>query len=335
MKKGVLLINSGSPDSTNEKDVKKYLREFLMDPLVGDAPYFIRKAQVEFKILPQKLVQTVAAYQKIWWKEGAPLLVITERFREKLAQKLEVPVALGMRYQNPTIYAALLELHEKGVEEVLVVPLYPQYTMSTTESAAVYTLEIQKKYFKKMSLTFLNSFYNRKDYIEVLAHHIQSHLPERFDKILFSYGGIPEKHDQKAIEKGKRFPQLNIKTYRDQCFETTDLVRYELGLEESQVQVAFQPLLDEDSAIKPSTVSVLKDFPKENIKNIVVVSPAVVTENLETLGGLAIENKELFLEKGGQTYHYIPCLNDSDSWVAVIAKWIGGWSNKEIENEKI
>lgn len=329
MKKGVLLINLGSPDSTDVQDVKKYLREFLMDPLVLDSPYLIRKLVVEGAILPKRPADSAEAYKKIWWDEGSPLIVLSKRLQKKLQQKLDIPVALGMRYQNPSIQSALQELHDKGVTEVLVIPLYPQYTMSSTETVVVKTNEVQKKYFKNMNLTFLNSFYNRADYIKVLSEDIRQKLPGEFDKLLFSYHGIPERHDEKAVKKSKKYPEMNIKTYRDQCFETTELVRQALDLPKDKVKVSFQSRLGKDPWIKPYTDFVLNDFPKQGVKNIAVVAPAFVSDCLETLEEIAMGYEELFMENGGEKYAYISCLNDSDAWVDVLVKWSEGWAKQE------
>lgn len=329
MKNGVLLINLGSPDSTKVEDVRKYLREFLMDPMVLDTPYLVRKFVVEFAILPKRPAASAEAYETIWWDEGSPLIVLSKRLKNKVSEKVEIPVALGMRYQNPSIKSALQELHDQGVTNVLVIPLYPQYTMSSTETVVLKTNEIQEKYFKNMNLTFLNSFYNRPDYIEVLAENIKAQLPEKFDKLLFSYHGIPERHDNKALAKAKKYPNANIKTYRDQCFETTELVRQVMGLEKDQVQVSFQSRLGKDPWIKPYTDFVLKDFPQEGVKNLAVVAPAFVSDCLETLEEIAIGYKELYLESGGENYTYIPCLNESEPWVDVLVKWIEGWNKNE------
>lgn len=325
MKKGVLLINLGSPDSTDVPDVKKYLREFLMDPLVLDSSWLVRKLVVELAILPTRPAASAEAYKRIWWDEGSPLIILSKRLQKKIAEKSELPIALGMRYQNPSIQSAMQELHDKGVREVLVIPLYPQYTMSSTETVVVKTNELQKKFFKDMNLTFLNSFYNRPDYIKVLAESIKKQLPEHYDKLLFSYHGIPERHDKKAVEKGKKYPELNIKTYRDQCYETTELVRQEIGLPEEKVFVSFQSRLGKDPWIKPYTDFTLKDFPAEGVKNLAIVAPAFVSDCLETLEEVAMENKEIFEESGGEHYTYLACLNDSDAWVDVLLKWINGW----------
>ena len=328
MKKGVLLINLGSPDSTDVQDVKKYLREFLMDPMVLDSPYLIRKCVVEFAILPKRPAASAEAYKKIWWEEGSPLIVLSKRLQNKLQEKLDIPVGLGMRYQNPSIKSALQELYNQGVKDVLVIPLYPQYTMSSTWTVVKKTKEIQKKFFKDLNITFLNSFYNRPDYIKVLADSIRNQLPENFDKILFSYHGIPERHDQKAIEKGKKHPEQNIKTYRGQCYETTELVRKELDLPEEKVFVSFQSRLGKDPWIKPYTDFVLRDFPAQNVKSLVVVAPAFVSDCLETLEEVAMGGKEIFEENGGKHYTYAACLNDSDAWVEVLHKWINGWKDQ-------
>lgn len=329
MKKGVLLINLGSPDSTDVKDVKKYLREFLMDPLVLDSPWLVRKLVVELAILPTRPAASAEAYKKIWWEEGSPLITLSKRVQKKIAKKIEIPIALGMRYQNPSIQSAMQELHDKGVREVLVIPLYPQYTMSSTETVVLKTNELQKKFFKDMNLTFLNSFYNRPDYIKVLADRIKEQLPEHYDKLLFSFHGIPERHDNKAVAKGKKYPELNIKTYRDQCYETTELVRQELGLPEDKIFVSFQSRLGKDPWIKPYTDFILRDFPAEGVKNIAVVAPAFVSDCLETLEEIAMGGMEIFEENGGKHYTYLECLNDTDPWIDVLVKWINGWENTQ------
>lgn len=335
MKKGVLLINLGSPDSTKVKDVRKYLREFLMDPLVIDSPWLVRKLVVELAILPTRPAASAEAYKRIWWEEGSPLITLSKRLQKKIAEKSELPIALGMRYQNPSIQSAMQGLYDKGIREVLVIPLYPQYTMSSTETVVLKTNELQKKFFKDMNLTFLNSFYNRPDYVKVLADRIKEQLPEHYDKLLFSYHGIPERHDRKAVEKGKKYPELNIKTYRDQCYETTELVRQELGLPEEKVFVSFQSRLGKDPWIKPYTDFTLKDFPGEGVKNLAIVAPAFVSDCLETLEEIAMENKEIFEESGGEHYTYLECLNDTDPWVDVMVKWINGWEKSNGKDENL
>ena len=170
--KGVLLVNLGSPDSPTAKDVKPYLDEFLMDERVIDVPNWLRNIIVRGIILQTRPKKSAEAYKKIWWEEGSPLVVISERFTDKVKEQSEIPVALGMRYGSMTIKKALRNCTEKGVDEVLLVPLYPHYAMSSYETVVVKTMEVQEEFFPKIKITTLPAFYNNKDYIEVLSESI-------------------------------------------------------------------------------------------------------------------------------------------------------------------
>ncbi|MBO6212438.1 ferrochelatase, partial [Algoriella sp.] len=267
MSKGILLVNLGSPDSTKVEDVRTYLREFLMDKKVLDSPWIIRKAVVELFILPKRPIKSAEAYRKIWTKDGSPLIVISKILREMVQKQMDIPVSLAMRYKNPSIEFGLQELYDKGVRDILVVPLYPQYTMSSTETVADKVLEIQNKKFKDTEINFLKAFYNHPDYIKVLAESIKEKLPENYDKLLFSYHGIPERHDNKAIGAAKR-TKLPIETYRNQCFETTKLVAAYLELPEDKYYTSFQSRLGRDPWIKPYTDHILEEFPEQGVKNL-------------------------------------------------------------------
>ncbi|MGA0942581.1 MAG: ferrochelatase, partial [Flavobacteriaceae bacterium] len=199
MKKGVLLVNLGSPDAPTKKAVKPYLDEFLMDKRVIDVPAFLRAILVRGIILNVRPKRSAKAYSKIWWKEGSPLIVISERFQHKVQQHSDIPVALGMRYGSMSIKKALAELDAKGVEEVLLVPLYPHYAMSSYETVVVKALEEQQKHFKHMRMATLGAFYKSADYIKVLAESIKAQLSDfEYDHVLFSYHGIPERHIRKS-----------------------------------------------------------------------------------------------------------------------------------------
>ena len=331
MEKGVLLINSGSPDSNEVEDVKVFLREYFMDPLVLDDPYFLRKMKVEFTILPQRAKIEAEAYKKIGWTEGSPLLVISKRLQKKLIQSTQIPIALGMRYGNPSIQSALQELKDQGVREVLVLPLFPQYTMSTTWTAADKTIQIQSKLFKDLKLTFLNSFYKHPNYIAALVDRINGKLPAEYDKLLFSYQGIPESHERTATQKAKQYKNTQFETYRNQCLETTELVRKELGLPEDKIDVSFQSRMRAKSWIKPYTHEVLKNYPNQGVKKIVVVSPSFVTDGLETLDETSNQGEKIFKSNGGEYFGYIKCLNDNEEWTKVLTQWIKGWQFKDTE----
>ena len=326
MSKGILLVNLGSPDSTNVEDVRTYLREFLMDKKVLDSPWIIRKTIVELFILPKRPEKSAEAYRKIWTKEGSPLIVYSKILRDMVQKQMDIPVVLAMRYKNPSIEAGLQELYDKGVRDILVVPLYPQYTMSSTETVADKVLEIQKKSYKDTKINFLKAFYNHPDYIKVLAESIKEKLPENFDKLLFSYHGIPERHDNKALRAAK-ISKLPIETYRNQCFETTRLLTEYLQLPEDKYTTSFQSRLGRDPWIKPYTDYVLEEFPEQGVKNLVVCSPAFVADCLETLEEISMEGQEEFLKAGGEQFTYIPCLNDRQEWVDTLVKWLKGWQN--------
>ena len=326
MSKGILLVNLGSPDSTQVEDVRTYLREFLMDKKVLDSPWIIRKTVVELFILPKRPEKSAEAYRKIWTKEGSPLIVYSKILRDMVQKQMDVPVVLAMRYKNPSIEAGLEELYNKGVRDILIVPLYPQYTMSSTETVADKVLEIQKKKYKDTKINFLKAFYNHPDYIKVLGDSIKEKLPENFDKLLFSYHGIPERHDNKALRDAK-VSKLPIETYRNQCFETTRLVTEYLQLPEDKYTTSFQSRLGRDPWIKPYTDHMLEDFPGQDVKNLAICTPAFVSDCLETLEEISMEGREDFLKAGGEQFTYIPCLNDRQDWVDVLVKWLKGWQN--------
>ncbi|QAR30037.1 ferrochelatase [Ornithobacterium rhinotracheale] len=329
MKKGVLLINLGSPDSTKTSDVRRYLREFLSDPKVIDV-WFVRNIILHLFILPFRPKKSAAAYQKIWWKEGSPLIVLTERLQRKMQQKADYPIAIGMRYGNPSIKKGFEDLKAQGCDEVFVIPLYPQYAMSTTETVVEEAERVQRKYFPEMKISFQEPFYNDADYIAALAESIKEELPAAFDKLLFSYHGIPERHIYKTDKTGtcqigkccfKDENPSHATCYRHQCYKTTELTCQALGLDKKQVMQSFQSRLGNDPWLQPYTDATLEGFPAKGVKKIAVVAPAFVSDCLETLEEIAMEGKEEFLATGGEEFHYIPCLNDKQVFVDLLLKW--------------
>ncbi|CAA0157008.1 ferrochelatase [Tenacibaculum maritimum] len=338
--KGILLINLGSPDSTQVKDVRKYLDEFLMDERVIDIPYWKRFLLIKGIILRTRPKKSAEAYKKIWWKEGSPLVVISERFTKKVANNTEMPVALAMRYGSNNIEKGFKELVNKGVNDILIVPLYPHYAMSSTETVEVKAEEVRTKYYPHVKTEVLPSFYNHPDYIKVMSDNLKKNLEDfDYDHILFSYHGIPERHILKS-DPTKQHCKIDgsccetasvaHKTcYRHQCFETTKEIAKKLGLKESNYSNSFQSRLLKDPWLKPYTDFELERLPKEEgKKNLAVITPAFVADCLETLEEIAMEGKEEFMENGGETYKHIPCMNDNDDWVAVMNKWIDTWAAK-------
>ncbi len=339
--KGVLLVNLGSPDSPEPKDVKPYLDEFLMDKYVIDVPYLLRAFLVRGIILRKRPEESAHAYKKIWWKEGSPLIVLSERMHRKVKEMSHVPVSLAMRYGSMTIEKGLKELHDQGVTDVMLMPLYPQYAMASTLTIEVLAEEIRKKKFPGMTIENFPAFYNKADYISVLSDSIKKHLEGfDFDKLVFSYHGIPERHVRKTdkTRSHRKFvtnemcckpgtPQAAF-CYRTHCYETTRLVVEQLGLPEDKYCVTFQSRLAGDKWLEPYTDVEIDNMPAKGIKNIAVVTPAFVTDCLETLEEIAMRAKEDFEANGGEEFKAIPCLNDDDDWCRVVSSWINDWSKK-------
>ena len=342
MKKGVLLVNLGSPDSPEPKDVKTYLGEFLMDERVIDVPLWARTLLVKGIILNTRPKASAVAYKKIWWEEGSPLIVISERLQKKMQKQLEMPVALAMRYGSMTIKKGLQELVDKGVDEVFLIPLYPQFAMATTETILVLAEEIRKAHFPDLKIESLPAFYNNPDYIEILSNSISKHLKgKNNDYLLFSYHGVPERHIRKSdITKSHCKIDGNCCItpsgahqfcYRHQCLEVTRLVAEKLNLKEGTYSTSFQSRLGFDPWLQPYTDRTIERLGEQGIKNMAIVTPAFVSDCLETLEEIAMEGKEIFHEMGGQNFTTIPCLNDEDPWAALLSKWVKEWAMSEIE----
>jgi ferrochelatase len=336
--KGVLLINLGSPESPTPKDVKPYLDEFLMDKYVIDVPYLLRAFLVRGIILRNRPEKSAAAYAKVWTDEGSPLVVISKRMYEKVKPKANVPVALAMRYGNPSLMAGLQELQDKGVTEVLLFPLYPHHAMSSTVTVLDKAEEIRKKHFPNMKFSSVPAFYNKPDYIKNLSDSIQKHLNGfDYDHLLFSYHGLPERHIRKT-DVTKSHCKIDGSCcntpspahefcYRHQCYETTKLVVKALGIPEGKYSQTFQSRLAGDKWLEPYTDVEVNKMPEKGIKNLAVVTPAFVADCLETLEEIAMEANHQFKEHGGENFLAVPCLNDGDEWCATVSNWINDWAN--------
>jgi len=335
--KGALLINLGSPESPTPKDVKPYLDEFLMDKYVIDFPYLLRAFLVRGLILRNRPEKASAAYAKIWTDEGSPLVVISKRMYKKVKPQANVPVSLAMRYGNPSLIAGLQELQDKGVTEVLLVPLYPHHAMSSTVTVLDKAEEVRKKHFPNMKFTSVPAFYNKADYIKNLSDSIQKHLNGfNYDHLLFSYHGLPERHIRKT-DVTKSHCKIDGSCcntpspahefcYRHQCYETTKLVVKALGIPEGKYSQTFQSRLAGDKWLEPYTDVEVNKLPEKGIKNLAVVTPAFVADCLETLEEIAMEANHQFKEHGGENFLAIPCLNDDDEWCATVSKWINEWA---------
>lgn len=326
-KKGILLVNLGSPNSTSVEDVKNYLDEFLMDEKVIDYRWIFRALLVQGIILKTRPKKSAEAYKTVWTDEGSPLIVISKHLQNKLQEIVDVPVGLGMRYGEPSIQTGIQELVDKGVTEISLFPLYPQYAMSTTETVIDKAEEVRKKFFPDIKINYVEPFYNRDIYIKALAESIKEKLPADFDLLQFSYHGVPERHIYKTDPtKTCSIDNCCLKDdlpshkycYRHQCFKVTELVREQLGLPKEKVMVTFQSRLGKDKWIEPYTDATLEGLGKKGIKKLAIVCPAFVSDCLETLEEISVEGKEIFLHGGGERFDYITCLNEDANWVNVV-----------------
>ena len=331
--KGVLLVNLGSPESPTAKDVKPYLDEFLMDRFVIDVPFLLRALLVRGIILQTRPKKSAEAYARIWTDEGSPLIVISKKMHKKVQSLVDIPVALSMRYGTITIMKGLQELKDKGVTEVMLFPMYPQHAMASTTTILVLAEELRTKYFPEMKFTNVPAFYNKPDYIKVLAESIKKHLEGfEYDHLLFSYHGIPKRHIRKTdITKSHcKIDRTCCSTpspahefcYSHQCYETTKLVTEYLNIPKEKYSQTFQSRLAGDKWLTPYTDVEINKMPEKGIKKLAVVTPAFVSDCLETLEEIAMEANHEFKVHGGDEFKAIPCLNDEDEWCQVVANWI-------------
>ena len=303
------MINLGSPDSTSIKDVRKYLDEFLMDERVIGKSYWFRWFLVKVIILNTRPRKSAKAYKKIWWKEGSPLIVLSKRLFDKVTKLVKFPVALAMRYGSISIFKGLKELDDKGVKNITVLPLYPHYAMSSYETVVEKVKDEVKTNFPHLKIKTVEPFYNDKKYIDLLCKKIKSTISKiEYDHILFSYHGIPISHlkisDPTNSHCYKVKDCCNIHSnahkfcYKHQVLETTELVIKKLKIDKNKYSNAFQSRLPNEAWLKPYTDDELVRLAKEGKKKLVIVTPAFVTDCLETLEEIAMEGKEEFLEAG-------------------------------------
>jgi len=332
--RAIILMNLGSPDSTEVKDVKKYLTQFLMDERVIDSPWLLRTLLVKGIIVPFRAPKSAEAYHSIWTKDGSPLIALTKELQKKLGENFDEPVEISMRYGNPSSAYVLDKLHTENpnLKEVVLLPLYPHYAMSSYETAVEDIRSVHTKKQYNSCLTFIKPFYDNELYIEALSESIRPYLQNDFDKILFSYHGIPERHIKKGDITGSHCLQVEdccrVKSpahefcYRHQTITTTRLVAEKLNIPGEKLEQTFQSRLGRDQWLTPFTDVRLMELPKEGIKKLLVVCPAFVSDCLETLEEIAIRGKKSFLEAGGQSFTAIPCLNVHSLWVKAIANLV-------------
>jgi ferrochelatase len=326
MKTGVLLINLGTPDSPSVKDVRHYLTQFLNDPRVIDISPVGRFMLVNGIIVPFRAPKSAKLYQHIWTKEGSPLLIHGMKVKALLQQSLgdQFVVELGMRYRNPSLESALDKLRQERVEQIVMIPLYPQYASSSTGSSVEEALRLLQKWEVTPSLRIISKFYDRPGFIHACVDVAKKYDLTKYDHILFSYHGLPERHIRKGSEHYGGDCKLgsccdvigknNAYCYRAACFETTRQLVSKLGIKEGTYTTTFQSRLD-DKWIKPYSDKIIVELAQKGMKRMLVFSPAFVADCLETLYEIGTEYNELFREHGGEQIDLVESLNENPLWL--------------------
>lgn len=337
-KTGVLLVNLGTPDAPRTPEVRRYLREFLMDGRVIDVPAPVRWALVNLIIGPFRAPKSAKAYQKVWTDEGSPLLVHGERLQAMVDELLpEWPVVLAMRYGTPSIPAGLAQLEAQGCDHIVVCPLYPQYASSTTGSIveAVYR-EVQERWNTPF-ISIVPPFYAHPSFVEAFEAVGRPVLDEvEPDHVLFSFHGVPERHMHKSDPTGQHClkvdecceraiesrGELGQQCYRAQCVVSARLIARKLGLAPSQFSVSFQSRLGRQEWLKPYTDKRVEELAKAGVKRLAVFCPAFVADCLETIEEIGMEAAEDFEHHGGEIFALVPSLNSSPRWAEAVAELV-------------
>lgn len=316
---GVLLCNLGTPDAPKTAELRRYLKEFLSDPRVVEVPRLLWWMILNLIILRIRPRRSAKLYQTVWSDEGSPLMVHSQAqvagVKALLDKKFndDVPVVLGMRYGNPSMESAIQQLTDMNVRDITVLPLYPQYSGATTGSTFDAVAQVFTKTRWVPELHFVGSYHQSPLYIQALCDSIQAHIDQHGmpDKLMFSYHGTPERY----LKKGDPYHCL--------CHQTTRLVREKMGLGEDRIMTTFQSRFGREPWLQPYTDKTLEAMPAEAVKHVAVICPGFSSDCLETIEEIDGEGREIFIEHGGETFHYIPCLNAQPAHLEALAEIAG------------
>jgi len=330
----LLLVNLGSPASTEVADVRRYLNQFLMDPYVIDLPWPLRRLLVSL-ILIKRPEQSAHAYASIWWPEGSPLVVLSRRLQEAVRSHwTQGPVELAMRYGEPSIETTLTRLAGQGITQVTLAPLYPQFADSTTTTVIQEARRVIRERGLGLQLSILQPFYDQPEYLDALAASARPHLQQDFDHLLLSFHGLPERHLHKADPTGSHCLKGNdccqraegevlASCYRAQCMRTAAGFAALAGLRDDQWSVSFQSRLGRAKWIEPYTETRLDELAQQGVKKLLVMCPAFVSDCIETLEEIGDRGREQFIEAGGEELVLVPCLNTHEDWVKALVTLCG------------
>ena len=321
LKIGALLVNLGTPDAPTKKALKIYLKEFLSDPRVVEPtfPRWVWWLILNGIILNIRPKRSAAAYASIWNEAGAgsPLLAISKQQHQAINAELnnnniEIVTELAMRYGNPSIKSGLEKLKVQNVDRLLVLPLYPQYSASTTASIFDAVSSELQTWRLIPDTRFINHYHDHAGYIDALAHSVKNHwqVHGQPDQLLMSFHGVPKRY------------LINGDPYHCECHKTGRLLAEKLGLNKDQYRVTFQSIFGREEWLKPYTMDTLKALPAEGNKHVQIICPGFASDCLETLEEIAVENKGYFIEAGGQEFSYIPALNDQPDHIKFLSKLV-------------
>ncbi|MDP3816407.1 ferrochelatase [Pseudomonas sp.] len=324
----LLLVNLGSPASTEVADVRRYLNQFLMDPYVVDLPWPLRRLLVSL-ILIKRPAASAHAYASIWWEQGSPLVVLSKRLQQAMqAAWTQGPVELAMRYGEPSLQTVLSRLAAQGIQQVTLAPLYPQFADSTTTTVIEEARRVVREQQLPLRFSVLPPFYDQPEYLDALVDSARPYLEQDFDHLLLSFHGLPERHLHKLDPsqhclKGAdccrtASPEVLARCYRAQCLRSAEAFAARLGLRAEQWSVSFQSRLGRAKWIEPYTESRLDELGKQGVKKLLVMCPAFVADCIETLEEIGDRGREQFRAAGGESLQLVPCLNDHPSWVAAL-----------------
>ncbi len=330
---GVLLVNLGTPDSPGVSDVRKYLFQFLNDPRVIDLPAIARLILVNLIIVPFRAFGSSKIYKKLWTPEGSPLLIYGEKVREELAKKLDgntFEVFFAMRYQNPSMESVLEEMHMKNFDQIIVLPLYPQYASSTTGSTIERAMNIIKKWYVIPEINFISQYYEEEGFIQGFVERGKEHDIESYDHVIFSYHGLPVRQVDKVYDDGLPCSEHSCETeindankfcYKAACFATSRELAKRLNIPEDKYTVSFQSRLDKNW-LEPFSDKVVEQLAKDGAKRLLVFSPAFTADCLETTIEIADEYLEIFEEHGGEHLQLVESLNMHPLWIDTLQKMV-------------
>ena len=301
-KTAVLLTNLGTPAALDRSSVKQFLKQFLSDPMVVEIPRLPWWLLLNGLILPFRSGKTLQGYERIWMDEGSPLMVYAQRQAMALQQKLgdDIPVALAMRYGEPSFKSVIGELMSWGTDRLIVLPLYPQNSATTTATTFQHLAQTLSEYRNQPSVSFIDSYYQHPAYIEALAESVRDHWNKTGSRnhLVMSFHGLP----QVNVDRGD--------PYYEQCQQTANLLALRLGLEKSEWSLCFQSRFGKQVWLRPYTMETLNELSANGVKSVDIICPGFSADCLETLDEIQVEYRNLFMQAGGEQFHYIPALNE-------------------------